>query len=109
MCNEIINHLINADNLVIMAPSVAGQSKLLRMCELFGASHDMVFNQTNSASVYFISKTLKCAHLPNVYLNGEVILQVDSVRQRHLTQVKRLTTSTTPLIRSWKSKHITQL
>ena len=31
------------------------------------------------------------------------------MRQRHLTQMKRQTTSTTPLIRSWKSKHITQL
>ena len=29
------------------------------------------------------------------------------MRQRHLTHMKRLTTSTTPLIRSWKSKHIT--
>ena len=29
--------------------------------------------------------------------------------QRHITQMKRLTTSTTPLIGSWKSKHITQL
>ena len=75
--NELINHLMYADDLVIMAPSVAGLSKLLRICELFGASHDMIFNQKKSASVYFISKTLKGAHLPNVYLNGEVILQVD--------------------------------
>ena len=70
-----------------MAPSVAGLSKLLRLCQLFGASHDMIFNQKKSASVYFISKTLKGAHLPNVYLNGEVILQVDSVKYlgHHLT------------------------
>ena len=84
--NEIINHLMCADVLVIIALSVAGLSKLLRICELFGASHDMIFNQ-KSASVYFISKTLKDAHLPNVYLNGEVILQVDSVKYlgHHLT------------------------
>ena len=85
--NEIINHLMYADDLVIMAPSaVAGQSKMLGICELFGASHDidMIFNQKKGASVYSISKTLKGAHLPNVYLNGEVILQVDSVNKaRH--------------------------
>ena len=76
-----------ADDLVIMAPSVAGLSKLLRICELFAASHDMLFNQKKSTSVYFISKTLKGSHLPNVYLNGEVILQVDSVKYlgHHLT------------------------
>ena len=78
--NEIINHLMYADDLVIMAPSVAGLSKLLSICELFAASHDMIFNQKKSASAYFISKTLKGSHLPNVYLNGEVILQVDSVK-----------------------------
>ena len=77
---EIINHLMYADDLVIIAPAVAGLSKLLRICELFGASHVMIFNQKKSASVYFISETLKGAHLPNVYLNGEVILQVDSVK-----------------------------
>ena len=38
---ELINHLMYADDLVIMAPSVAGLSKLLRICELFGASHDV--------------------------------------------------------------------
>ncbi len=89
MGNEISNHLMYADDLVIMALYVAGLSKLLRNCELFGASHDMIFNQTKSASVYFISKTLKGANLPrpNVYLNGEVILQVDSVKclGHHLT------------------------
>ena len=84
---EIINQLMYADDLVIMAPSVAGLSKLLIICELFGASHDMIFNQKKSASVCFIYKTLKSAHLPNVYLNGEVILQVDSVKYlgHHLT------------------------
>ena len=66
MGNAIINHLMYADDLVIMAPSVAGLSKLLIICELFGASHDMIFNQKKSASVYFISKSLKGAHLPNV-------------------------------------------
>ena len=47
----------------------------------------MIFNQKKSASVYFISKTLKGAHLPNVYLNREVILQVDSIKYlgHHLT------------------------
>ena len=41
MGNEIINHLMYADDLVIMAPSVAGLSKLLRICELFATSHDI--------------------------------------------------------------------
>ena len=78
--NVIIPHLMYADDLVILAPSVAGLSKLLRICESFGESNDIVFNQKKSASLYFISKMLKGAHLPNVYLNGVLVEQVDSVK-----------------------------
>ena len=78
--NVIINHLMYADDLVILAPSVVGLSKLLRICESFGESNDIVFNQKKSASLYFISKMLKGAHLPNVYLNGVLVEQVDSVK-----------------------------
>ena len=56
--NVIINHLMYADDLVILAPSVAGLSKLLRICESFGESNDIIFNQKKSASLYFISKML---------------------------------------------------
>ena len=55
----IINHLMYADDLVILAPSVAGLSKLLSICEMFGQSNDVIFNQKKSASLYFISKMLK--------------------------------------------------
>ena len=77
--NVIIDHLmlilcmLMSDDLVILAPSVAGLSKLLRICEF-------VFNQKKSASLYVISKMLKGAHLPNVYLNGVLVEQVDSVK-----------------------------
>ena len=76
----LINHLMYADDLVILAPSVSGLSKLLSICEIFGECNDIIFNQKKSASLYFISKMLKGAHLPNVYLNGEEVKQVDSVK-----------------------------
>ena len=66
--NVIIKHLMYADDLVILAPSIAGLSKLLMICESFGESNDIIFNQKKNASLYFISKMLKGAHLPNVIL-----------------------------------------
>ena len=78
--NIIINHLMYADDLVILAPSVAGLSKLLSICGIFGESNDIIFNQKKSASLYLISKMLKGAHLPNVYLSGVLVRQVDSVK-----------------------------
>ena len=59
--NVIINHLLYADDLVILAPSVAGLSKLLSICGIFGESNDIIFNQKKSSSLYFISKMLKGA------------------------------------------------
>ena len=40
----------------------------------------MIYNQKKSASFYFISKMLKGAHLANVYINGVLVEQVDSVK-----------------------------
>ena len=76
----LLMHIMYADDLVILAPSVSGLSKLLSICEIFGESNDIIFNQKKSASLYLISKMLKGAHLPNVYLNGVQVKQVDSVK-----------------------------
>ena len=75
----IINHIMYAHDLVILAPSVASLSKLLSICEIFGESNDIIFNKKKSASLYFISKMLKRTHLPNVF-NGVLVMQVDSVK-----------------------------
>ena len=48
----------NNQTLVILAPYVAGLSKLLGiiLCRIFGESHDSIFNQKKNTSLYFISK-----------------------------------------------------
>ena len=66
--NVIINHLMYADDLVILTPSVAGLSKLLStICGIFRESNDIIFSQKRSAFLYLICNMLKGAHLPNVY------------------------------------------
>ena len=59
-----INHLMYADDLVIMSPSVAGLYKLLHICESFGLSHDVLFNNKKSTIMSFRAGNLKDAHLP---------------------------------------------
>ena len=46
----LINHIMYADDLGIVAPSVAGLSKLLMICESFGESNYIKFNQNKSGS-----------------------------------------------------------
>ena len=68
-----INHLMYADDLVIMSPSVAGLYKLLHICESFGLSHDVLFNNKKSTIMSFRAGNPKDAHLPLYTLNGEVL------------------------------------
>ena len=62
-----------ADDLVIMSPSVAGLYKLLHICESFGLSHEVLFNNKKSTIMSFRAGNLKDAHLSLYTLNGEVL------------------------------------
>ena len=41
---HIINHIMYADEVVLISPSSAGLCQLLRECETFGMSHDVKYN-----------------------------------------------------------------
>ena len=71
-----VNHLMYADDLVLLAPSVGGLNKLLRCCERFGSSHDIKFNCSKSAIICFKSGLLAGANLPSFQLNGSDIKEV---------------------------------
>ena len=68
-----INHLMYADDLVIMSPSVAGLYKLIHICESFGLSHYVLFNNKKSTIMSFRAGNLKDAQLPLYTLNGDVL------------------------------------
>ena len=59
-----INNLMYADDVVIMSPSVADLYKLLHICESFGVSHDVLFNNKKSTIMSHRAGNLKDAHLP---------------------------------------------
>ena len=75
-----INHLMYADDLVLISPSVAGLNTLLRDCEDFGITHDMKYNSKKSAVMLFRSKSLSKSILPKFLLNGEVLNETNSTR-----------------------------
>ena len=73
----VVNHIMYADDLVLIAPSVAGMNKILKLCEGFGSQHDIIYNPTKSCSMSFRSKLLKGVTLPMFVLNGEYIDEVE--------------------------------
>ena len=48
----LINHLLYADDLVLISPSSRGLHTLLEECEKYGLSNDITFNANKSACCY---------------------------------------------------------
>ena len=62
-----------ADDLVLISPSSAGLSQLLRECEKFGTRHDVKYNAKKSAVMIYRSMTLEGCTIPNFNLNGMIL------------------------------------
>ena len=71
--SSLINHLMYADDLVLMTPSSMGLSMLLSVCSEYGIEHDIKYNSTKS-------KKFKNIHIPNFLLNGETLPRVSKYK-----------------------------
>ena len=70
--NEVfINHLIYADDTVILAPSPDALQKLIDICFKFADNNEMVVNEKKPYVMCVKPKSLKKLRVPNVY--GSVI------------------------------------
>ena len=49
----LINHLMYADDMVLIAPSTAVLQMLLREFHKFGLTHDMIYNPKKCAVMFF--------------------------------------------------------
>ena len=69
----IINHILYADDLVLISPSTHGLSKLLNDCQKYGIECDIVFNSKKSAIMFFKPAYMQNAIMPNFKINDEII------------------------------------
>ena len=69
----LINHIMYADDIVLISPSTAGLQKLLDICSEFGISHDVKFNSKKSAIMSFESNSIQKINLPIFEMNGEEV------------------------------------
>ena len=76
----IINHLMYADDLVLFAPSSAGLSKLLRICEKVGVTHNILYNSKKSAVMIIRSALLRDSVLPSFTLCNNILKVVHVVK-----------------------------
>ena len=80
MGSMIINHLLYADDIVLISPSSAGLKKLLAVCEQFGIENDLLFNASKSAIMFFKSNYMSNFNMQNFNLNGDIISVVEEFK-----------------------------
>ena len=72
----LVNHLMYADDLVLLSPSAAGLSILLSICSTYGIEYDVMYNSTKSNVLVFRSKLLKNVQVPEFEINNTAIDRV---------------------------------
>ena len=68
----VLNNLSYADDMCLLAPSVKGLRKLIRICENYAIEHDIVYNVLKTKCVCFNSVNRLC-NIPPVLLRGHLI------------------------------------
>ena len=74
-----LNHLLYADDLVLLSPSLFGLRTLLQACETFAFKHDIIFNSKKSFCMRFCARPLDFK--PGcIFLNGLPLQWTESVK-----------------------------
>ena len=76
----IFNHILYADDLVLISPSSRGLYRLLRECEKYGIENDIVFNASKSTVMCFKSKCTSKFRIPEFFLNDSLIPLVNNMK-----------------------------
>ncbi len=75
---QTINHLMYADDLVVVAPSAKGLQNLLNTCSIFGENHDILYNCKKSQLMLF--NTRLYGDSPDTILNNAPLKYVDQYK-----------------------------
>lgn len=78
--DKVINHLIYADDLVIMSPYSAGLQQLLNVCSSYGLLFDIKFNHKKSVILIVRTKEDQKQNFPSFFLSNSSLDVVCKVR-----------------------------
>ena len=68
-----VNHLVYADDTVLLAPAPSALQKLIDYCGTFAAENDIFYNLKKTNCMCVRPKGLKDLYFPRLYLNGVVV------------------------------------
>ena len=75
-----VNHIIYADDSVLLSPSPAGLQKLLDICNIYAENHDITYNIKKSICMCLKPSNVKRMHVPTMNLNGKPLKLVQSYK-----------------------------
>ena len=78
--DRLINHLVYADDLVIISPSSVGLQQLLRICSCYSMQFDIVFNSAKSVIMIVKTKEDRNTQFPSFFLAGQALGVVKKVK-----------------------------
>ena len=80
MNDMIINHILYADDIVLISPSSRGLDQLIKCCERFGIEHNIIFNVNKCAVISFKSEFMPKFNVSEFKLNRGVISLFDDCK-----------------------------
>ena len=79
--DQCINHLMNADNICVMAPTAIALQKLFDVCYEYGITNDLIYNPLKSVCMVFKSRRFNLlVHCTTVAIGNEYLKYVDTFK-----------------------------
>ena len=74
--SKYINHLVYADDTVLLAPSPTALQKLINSCVDFASRHGLLYNEIKTKFMCVKPAGCKTLYIPNVTLNDSIVRKV---------------------------------
>ena len=78
--NTIVNHIAYADDLIVFCPSSKGLQKLLDICDSYGNTHDIKYNQKKTVCMLILPRGYKLHNIPILTINSHELSFVNKYK-----------------------------
>ncbi len=79
----VIRLWADADDLILLAPTVTALKKIINICELYAVEYDIKFNGSKSKYVLYVGRECAVFHI-DIFVNGDTFEQVAQGNHLHL-------------------------
>ena len=78
--NKIVNDIAYADDLIVFCPSSKGLQKLLDICDSYGNTHDIKYNQKKTVCMLILPRGYKLHNIPILTINSHELSFVNQYK-----------------------------